>query len=68
MKRSSLVAVSLIVLAAISAPAAPRQSTAKVTEVPGILANAAMSTLPPMTGDQFDPNLLSDDRDAIGAV
>ena len=40
MKRSSLVAVSLIVLAAISAPAAPRQSTTKVTEVPGILANA----------------------------
>ena len=28
----------------------------------------AMSTLPAMTGDQFDPNLLSDDRDAIGAV
>jgi len=68
MKRSSLVAVSLIVLAAISAPAAPRQSTAKVPEVPGILTNARYVYVASYDGDQFDPNLLSDDRDAIGAV
>ena len=44
MKRSSLVAVSLIVLAAISAPATPNPSTAKVPAFPGILANARFYT------------------------
>ena len=68
MKRFSIVAVSLIVLAAISAPAAPRQSTAKAPEFPGIPANACYVCVASYHGDQFDPNLLSEDRDAIGAV
>ncbi len=40
MMRFRFVALSLIVLAAISAPAAPNQSTAKEPAFPGTLANA----------------------------
>jgi hypothetical protein len=40
MRRFSLVAISLIVLAAITALAAPNPSAAKVPAFPGILANA----------------------------
>jgi hypothetical protein len=67
MKRFSLVA-SLIVLAAISASAAPKASTAKVPVFPGILANARYVYVASYDGDQFDPNLLPEDRKAIGAV
>jgi len=68
MKRFSLVAISLILLAAIYAPAAPNPSTAKVPAFPGILANARYVYVASYDGDQFDPNLLPEDRDAIGAV
>ena len=68
MKRFSLVAISLIVLAAISVSAAPNPSTAKVPAFPGILANARYVYVASYDGDQFDPNLLREDRDAIGAV
>ena len=68
MKRFSLVAISLIVLAAISASAAPNPSTAKVPAFPGILANARYVYVASYDGDQFDPNLLPEDREAIGAV
>jgi hypothetical protein len=68
MKLFSLVAISLIVLTAISAPAAPNQSTANVPAFPGVLANARYVYVASYDGDQFDPNLLSEDRDAIGAV
>ena len=68
MKRFSLVAISLIVLAAISAPAAPNPNTAKVPAFPGILANARYVYVASYDGDQFDPNLLPEDREAIGAV
>jgi hypothetical protein len=68
MKRFSLVAISLIVVAAISAPAAPNPSTAKVPGFPGILANARYVYVASYDGDQFNPNLLPEDRDAIGAV
>jgi hypothetical protein len=60
--------VSLIVLAAISASAAPNPSTAKVPAFPGILANATYVYVASYDGDQFDPNLIPEDRDAIGAV
>src|SRR6202165_5588403 len=63
-----LVAISLIVLAAISALAAPNPSTAKVPTFPGTLANARYVYVGSYDGDQFDPNLLPEDRDAIGAV
>jgi hypothetical protein len=68
MKRFSLVAISLIVLAAISALAAPNPSAAKAPAFPGILANARYVYVASYDGDQFNPNLLPEDRDAIGAV
>ena len=68
MKRFFLVAISLIVVAAISALAAPSPNAAKVPAFPGILANARYVYVASYDGDQFDPNLLPEDRDAIGAV
>jgi hypothetical protein len=68
MKRFFLVAISLIMVAAISAPAASGSTTAKVPAFPGILANARYVYVASYDGDQFDPNLLPQDRDAIGAV
>src|SRR5467141_3615303 len=68
MKRFSLVALSLILVAAISAPAAPNPTAAKVPAFPGILANARYVYVASYDGGQFDPNLLPEDRDAIGAV
>ena len=68
MKRYSLVAISLIVMAAISASAAPNPSTAKVPAFPGTLANARYIYVASYDGDQFDPNLLPEDRNAINSV
>jgi hypothetical protein len=68
MKRFSAVAISLIALAAISAWAAPNPSAAKVPVFPGVLANARYVYVASYDGDQFDPNLLPEDRNAIGAV
>ena len=68
MKRFSLLAISLIVVAAISASAAPNPGTAKVQAFPGTLANARYIYVASYDGDQFDPNLLPEDRNAIGAV
>ena len=68
MKRFCLVAISLIVLAAISALAAPNPNTAKVPAFPGILANARYVYVASYDGDQFNPNLLPEDRAAINAV
>ena len=68
MKRFCLVAISLIVLAAVSALAAPNPDAAKAPPFPGILANARYVYVASYDGDQFDPNLLSEDRDAINAV
>lgn len=68
MKRFSLVAISLIVTAAMSAWAAPNPSTAKVPAFPGTLANARYVYVASYDGDQFDPNLFYEDRDAINAV
>jgi len=67
MKRFS-VAISLILLAAISAWAGPNSSSAKVPAFPGTLANAHYVYVASYDGDQFDPNLLPEDRNAIGAV
>jgi hypothetical protein len=68
MKRFSLVAISFIVLAVISAQAAPNPSAAKVPAFPGTLGNARYVYVASYEGDQFDPNLLPEDREAIGAV
>src|SRR5580658_10208417 len=68
MKRFCLVTISLMVLAAISAQAAPNSTTAKAPAFPGTLANARYVYVASYDGDQFDPNLLPEDRDAINAV
>ena len=66
MKRFFLVAISLILLA-ISAAAKP-DPNAKVPAFPGILANARYVYVASYDGDQFDRNLLPEDREAISAV
>jgi hypothetical protein len=43
-------------------------STTKVPAFPGILANARYVYVASYDGDQFNPNLLPEDRNAIGAV
>jgi hypothetical protein len=68
MKRFCLLAISLMVLAAVSAQAAPNPNTAKAPAFPGILANARYVYVASYDGDQFDPNLLPEDRNAINAV
>ena len=68
MKRFSMVTICLVVLAAISATAAPNVSTTKVATFPGILANARYVYVTSYDGDQFDPNVLPEDRIAINSV
>jgi hypothetical protein len=68
MKRFFLVAISFIAMVAISASAAPNPSTAKVPAFPGTLANARYVYVASYDGDQFDPNLFYEDRNAINAV
>jgi hypothetical protein len=68
MKRLSFVAAVLILMSAISAVAAPSPNTVRVPAFPGTLANARYVYVASYDGDQFDPNLLPEDREAISAV
>jgi len=68
MKRFSLLAICLMMMAAISASAAPNVSNAKAPAFPGILANARYVYVASYDGDQFDPNVLPEDRIAISSV
>jgi hypothetical protein len=68
MRRFSLLAISLIVVAAISATAAPSPGAATVPAFPGTLANARFVYVTSYDGDQFDPNLFPEDRMAIFTV
>jgi len=53
----------------LSVLAAPKPTDpAKAPPFPGTLANARYVYVASYDGDQFDPNLLPEDRDAIGAV
>ena len=65
MKRFSLLAAILILMTAISALAAPKPSTANVPAFPGTLANARYVYVASYDGDQFNTNLLPEDREAI---
>ena len=67
MKRFSLIA-AILIASAISALAAPKPSTANVPAFPGTLANAQYVYVASYNGDQFDTNLLPEDRAAISAV
>ena len=68
MKRFCLLAISLMGLAAVPTLAAPNPNNAKGPAFPGILANARYVYVASYDGDQFDPNLLPEDRNAINAV
>lgn len=68
MKRFAVTVIILTLLAGISALAAPDARTAKAPPFPGTLANARFVYVASYDGDQFNPFLLPDDREAIGAV
>jgi hypothetical protein len=70
MRRFSLLTAILIVAAmtCAAAAAASNPSTAKAPAFPVILANARYVYVASYDGDQFNPNLLPEDRDAIAAV
>ena len=68
LKRFSLLAAISIVMVAISALAAPKPSSANVPAFPGTLANARYVYVASYDGDQFDTNLLPEDREAISSV
>ena len=59
---------SLIVVGAISSWAAPNVAAAKAPPFPGTLANARYVYVASFDGDQFNPNVRPEDRQAIGAV
>jgi len=67
MKGFSLLA-GILILLAISALAAPKPSSATVPAFPGTLANARYVYVASYDGDQFDTNLIPEDRNAISAV
>jgi len=68
MKRVSVLAAIWLMVLAISALAAPSHAIAKVPAFPGTLANASYVYVASDDGDQFDTNLLPEDRNAISAV
>ena len=68
MNRFCLLGFSLMILAVISAQASPNPSSAQTPPFPGILANARYVYVASYDGDQFAPNLLPEDRNAINAV
>jgi hypothetical protein len=55
-------------MTAISALAAPKPSSATAPAFPGTLANARYVYVASYDGDQFDTNLLPEDRSAISSV
>jgi hypothetical protein len=68
MKRFSLLAAVFILSAAVFVLAKPSPSTTTIPAFPGTLANARFVYVASYDGDQFSPNLLPEDRAAIGAV
>jgi hypothetical protein len=68
MKRFSLAAISLMMVAAVSAMAAPNASISNVPAFPGTLANARFVYVASFDGSQFDAKVLPEDRHAIDVV
>jgi hypothetical protein len=64
----SVLAISSIVVVAISALVVPNPSTEKVPAFRGTLANARYVYVASYDVGQFDPNLFPEDREAIVAV
>jgi hypothetical protein len=61
-------AVFLATTLALAAPKPPTAAPQKIPAFPGTLVNARYVYVTSYDGDQFDINLLSEDRQAIGAV
>ena len=68
MKRFSFLAATLVVVAIVSSAFASNADTANLPKFPGVLANARFVYVAAYDGDQFNPNLLPEDRNAIAAV
>jgi hypothetical protein len=67
---SAVLAVALLATTfALAAPKSPKANTAQnIPAFPGTLVNARYVYVTSYDGDQFDPNLLPDDRKAISTV
>ena len=63
-----LAAILTVVAAMLSVASASNPKGSRVPAFPGILANARYVYVAAYDGDQFNPSLLSEDRDAISAV
>lgn len=68
MKRFSLLAAILILGISASTLAASTPDKSNKPSFPGTLANAQYVYVASYDGDQFNPNLLPEDRDAISSV
>ena len=68
MKRISLMVAVLTMATAVSALAASSSINLNTPPFPGVLANGRYVYVASYDGDQFNPNLLPDDRAAIGSV
>ncbi len=68
MKRISLMLAVLTMATAVSALAASSSTNVNIPPFPGVLANGQYVYVASYDGDQFNPNLLPDDRTAIGSV
>ena len=67
--RAVLAVVLLATTLALAAPKAPKVNAPQtVPAFPGTLVNARYVYVTSYDGDQFNPNLLSEDRQAIGVV
>jgi hypothetical protein len=60
--------LSTVLLAATVAGAAPKPKASNIPAFPGTLVNALYVYVTSYDGDQFDPNILPADREAIGDV
>jgi hypothetical protein len=66
---STLLVLLLATTLALAAPKPPKATAPQnVPPFPGTLTNARFVYVTSYDGDQFNPNLLSDDREAIGVV
>jgi len=66
---AALAAITLLLASfALAAPAAPKTSGKDIPPFPGTLRNARFVYVASYDGDQFDPNLLPEDRQAINTV
>jgi len=63
-----VVTVTVMIVAAAMAAPAPKRPPQAIPAFPGTLVNAHYVFVTSYDGDQFDPNILPEDRDAIATV